>query len=42
MAEVKGQMCQMCGENQLTLREEEVEIPYFGRVFILSMDCSAF
>ncbi len=41
MAEVKGQMCQMCGENQLTLREEEVEIPYFGRVFILSMDCSA-
>ena len=41
MAEVKGQICQMCGKNELTLREEEVDIPYFGRVFILSLDCSA-
>ena len=30
-----------CGKNESTLREEEVDIPYFGRVFILSMDCSA-
>ncbi len=31
----------MCNENQLTLREEEIEIPFFGRVFVFSMECSA-
>lgn len=35
-----GQQCAFCGENKLTLREEEVEIPFFGRVFVLSMDCT--
>ncbi len=29
----------MCAENKTTLREEEVDIPHFGRVFILSADC---
>ena len=41
MAELKNQKCTFCGENKLTLREDEVEIPHFGRVFVLSMDCSA-
>lgn len=40
MAELTGQQCAFCGENKLTLREEEVEIPYFGRVFVLSMECT--
>ena len=40
MAELTGQQCAFCGENKLALREEEVEIPFFGRVFVLSMDCS--
>ena len=40
MAELTGQQCAFCGENKLTLREDEVEIPFFGRVFVLSMDCS--
>ena len=40
MAELTGQQCAFCGENKLTLREEEVEIPFFGRVFVLSMDCT--
>ena len=40
MSELSGQQCAFCGENKLTLREEEVEIPFFGRVFVLSMDCS--
>lgn len=40
MAELKGQKCTFCGEKKLTLREEEVDIPHFGRVFVLSMDCS--
>ena len=41
MSEIKNQQCMFCGEKESTLREEEVDIPYFGRVFILSMDCSA-
>lgn len=41
MSELTNQQCVLCGERKLTLREEEVEIPYFGRVFVLSMDCSA-
>ncbi len=40
MAELTGQQCAFCGENKLSLREEEVEIPFFGRVFVLSMECS--
>ncbi|MEK6905372.1 MAG: ZPR1 zinc finger domain-containing protein [Nanoarchaeota archaeon] len=40
MAELTGQQCAFCGENKLSLREEEVEIPFFGRVFVLSMDCT--
>lgn len=40
MTELKNQKCTFCGENKLTLREDEVEIPHFGRVYVLSMDCS--
>jgi len=41
MAELKNQLCNFCGEEKLTLKEEEIEIPYFGRVFVFSMECSA-
>ncbi|MEW5897223.1 MAG: ZPR1 zinc finger domain-containing protein [Nanoarchaeota archaeon] len=41
MPELSGQKCSFCNENKLTLREEEIEIPYFGRVFVLSMECAA-
>lgn len=40
MSELTSQQCAFCGENKLTLREEEVEIPFFGRVFVLSMECT--
>ena len=40
MSELKGQKCTFCDENKLTLKEEQMEIPYFGRVFLLSMDCA--
>ncbi|HLD00330.1 MAG TPA: ZPR1 zinc finger domain-containing protein [Candidatus Nanoarchaeia archaeon] len=40
MQEIKGQKCSFCDEDKLTLREEEIEVPYFGRVFVLSMECS--
>ncbi len=41
MAELKGQRCAFCGQDKLTLREEEIEIPFFGRVFVFSMECEA-
>ena len=40
MAELKDQHCPICGKNKATLREEEVEIPHFGRIFVLSVDCT--
>ncbi|PIN76489.1 hypothetical protein COV17_02315 [Candidatus Woesearchaeota archaeon CG10_big_fil_rev_8_21_14_0_10_36_11] len=41
MSEITNQPCPFCGEKKCTLKEEEIEIPYFGRVFVFSMDCSA-
>ena len=38
--ELDGQQCPMCGKNTLKLTEFEREIPYFGRVFVFSMQCS--
>jgi zinc finger protein len=40
MDELKGETCPMCHEKTLTLREQETEVPYFGKVAIFSMDCS--
>ena len=39
MAEIKNQPCAFCEEKKLTLREEEVDIPHFGRVFVLCAEC---
>ncbi|MBI2665566.1 ZPR1 zinc finger domain-containing protein [Candidatus Woesearchaeota archaeon] len=39
MSELKGQKCAFCDQDKLTLREEEVDIPHFGRVFVLSAEC---
>src|SRR3989344_4929188 len=41
MSELKGEKCAFCGESQLMLHEEEMEIPYFGRVYLFSMECNA-
>ncbi len=41
MQEIKNQPCQFCGENKLSLREIEEEIPHFGRVYILTAECEA-
>ena len=35
-----GQLCPMCMKNTLTLMESEREIPYFGKVFLFSMNCT--
>lgn len=37
--EIKNELCPVCNEKSLTLREEEKDIPYFGKTFIFSMTC---
>jgi zinc finger protein len=39
MPEIKNQPCPICGKKSLVLKEEEVEVPHFGKVFIFSMAC---
>ena len=41
MTELSGQKCGFCGENQSSLKEEELDIPHFGKVFVFSMECTA-
>lgn len=36
---ITGQTCAMCQQNTLSLMEHEVEVPYFGRILVFSMDC---
>jgi len=35
-----GQPCPMCRQKTLTLTEAEREVPYFGKVYLFSMNCS--
>ncbi len=39
--ELKGQPCPVCGENKSILREDEVDIPHFGKVYVLTLECEA-
>ena len=41
MDKLDKQPCPMCGKNTLTLLQDEQDIPYFGKVFIMSMTCSS-
>lgn len=36
-----GELCPVCNQKTLTLMDSEKEIPYFGKVYIFSMDCSS-
>ena len=38
--EVEHQPCPLCSEKSLILTEREVEVPYFGKVYLFSMTCS--
>ena len=38
---LEGQPCPMCKENTLTLLQEEIDIPYFGKTFVFSMTCNS-
>ena len=35
------QQCPLCHEKTLSLMERDMEIPYFGKVFLFSMTCSS-
>ncbi len=37
---LSGEQCPVCNENTLELREDDKDIPYFGKVYIMSMTCS--
>jgi len=40
MEEIKNQPCPFCGKKTLMLIEDKKEIPYFGKCFLMTMDCS--
>ena len=39
MDKVEKQKCPVCLKDTLTLTEDSMEIPFFGRAFIFSMEC---
>jgi len=38
--EIKEETCPFCYKKTLTLLEEEVDVPHFGKTFVFSMKCS--
>tara|TARA_Y100000310_G_C20431427_1_gene691649 strand:- start:144 stop:665 length:522 start_codon:yes stop_codon:yes gene_type:complete len=40
MEKLDKQKCGFCGKNELTLVQDGLDIPFFGKVFVFSMDCS--
>jgi len=40
MDELTKQPCPVCGKKGLTLRDREIDIPYFGKTFVFAMQCS--
>ena len=41
MEKLENQHCPVCHKDTLTLSETDMEVPYFGTVFVFSMDCPA-
>ena len=41
MDKLEKQKCPVCGEDKLTLLEDEMDIPYFGKTYIFSMKCDS-
>lgn len=38
---IEGQPCPICKKNTLTLMEAERDIPFFGKAYLFSMNCSS-
>lgn len=41
MDKLENQICPACYKNTLTLIEDIVEVPYFGKLYLFSMKCSS-
>jgi zinc finger protein len=41
MDKLENQPCPICRAQKLTLIEDEIEVPYFGKAFLFSMHCEA-
>lgn len=41
MEKIENEKCPMCGKKALTLIEEEQDIPYFGKIFLFSLNCGS-
>jgi zinc finger protein len=39
MDELKNQQCPVCGKPKAVLRDEEIDVPYFGKTFVFSICC---
>lgn len=39
MEKITGELCPVCQQKTLTLSEEEIEIPHFGKAFVFGMHC---
>lgn len=40
-AEIEQQVCPFCHEKTVELIERELDVPFFGKTFLLSMSCSS-
>ncbi|KYK26055.1 hypothetical protein AYK26_01245 [Euryarchaeota archaeon SM23-78] len=38
---IKGETCPICHNKTLTLSESDMDVPFFGKTYIFSMDCSS-
>ncbi len=41
MEKLENQPCPICGKPECTLMEDEQDVPYFGKVYLMSMECNA-
>ena len=41
MEKIKNQHCPFCNKNTMVLIEEEKDIPYFGKCYLMSMRCDS-
>ena len=39
---INGELCPFCHNKTLTLAEAETDIPFFGKAYIFSMNCTSY
>lgn len=39
--EIKGEVCPICHKKTLILREQDIEVPFFGKLCVFSMTCTS-